>query len=196
MGEGVNGVDSSGRTGLMGAVWKKHNSIVEFLLQYPGVDVNCQDIWGTTALHYSVPNDNLEGLRLLLAHPGMRSLNTRAGGGWTPLMTAVCRGSLSCVRELVGEEGVDLDTRDGQGRSLQEVARKDQRQDILDILQAARQRQERGRGPALADTLVERQERKVEEAMRGQQETENEERMNNLMTEKILKQILNHEYNH
>jgi len=123
MGEGVNGVDSSGRTGLMGAVWKKHNSIVEFLLQYPGVDVNCQTTGGVTALHCSVHSDNLEGLRLLLASHGMRSLNTRTVDGCTPLMWAVHLGSLSCVRELVGVEGVDLDTRDGQGRSLEEVAR-------------------------------------------------------------------------
>ena len=121
-GEKVNSGDSIGNTGLMWAVSNKHNSIVEFLLQYPGVDVNCRDTDGWTALHYSVYSDNLEGLRLLLAHPGMRSLNTRAGAG-TPLMWAVLRGSLSCVRELVGVEGVDLDTRDGQGRSLEEVAR-------------------------------------------------------------------------
>merc|ERR1719319_1851524 len=126
-----------GNTGLMEAVLYKHNSIVEFLLQYPGVDVNCQDTGGKTALHYSNYVDNLEGLRLLLAHPGMRSLNTRGDGEWTPLMTAVCRGSLSCVRGLVRGEGVDLDTRDGQGRSLEDMVRKDQRQDILDILQAA-----------------------------------------------------------
>jgi len=65
----------------------------------------------------------------------------------------------------------------------------------LDILQAARQRQKRGGCQASAGTLVERQEREVEEVRRGQQETENEERLNHLMTEKILKQILNHKYN-
>merc|ERR1719319_1231302 len=153
-GEGVNGGDDMGVTGLNWAVRLKHNSIAEFLLQYPGVDVNCQATGGWTALHGSVRGDNLEGLRLLLAHPGMRSLNTRVEGA-TPLMLAVFCGSLSCVKELVGMEGVDLDTRDGTGRSLEEAARNDQRQDILDVLQAARQRQERGGGLVLADTLEE-----------------------------------------
>ena len=120
-GEGVNSVDALGQTGLMCAVGNKHNSIVQFLLQYPGVDVNYQNILDHTALHYSVRGDNLEGLRLLLAHPGMRSLNTRAGeNSETPLMLAVHHGSLSCVRELVGVEGVDLDTRDDRGRSLEQ----------------------------------------------------------------------------
>ena len=122
-GEGVNGRGRDGQTGLMRAVANKHNSIVQFLLQYPGVDVNCQAIDGWTALHWCVYSDNLEGLRLLLAHPGMRSLNTRGVNGDTPLMGAVNNGSVSCVRELVGVEGVDLDTRDGRRRSLENRAR-------------------------------------------------------------------------
>ena len=48
MGEDINSGRSDGWTGLMLAVWYKHNSIVQFLLQCPGVDVNCQD-----ALHWS-----------------------------------------------------------------------------------------------------------------------------------------------
>ena len=102
-GQRLNGGDRrGGRTGLMWAVNRKHNSIVELLLQHPGLDVNCQaTLNGYTALHYSVYSDNLEGLRLLLGHPGMRSLNTRNEVGVTPLMVAVNSGSLSCVRQLV-----------------------------------------------------------------------------------------------
>ena len=145
-GEDVNGNDSDGMTGLMWAVKHKHNSIVEFLLQYPGVDVNCQDSLGGTALHWSVSHDNPEGLRLLLAHPGVRSLNTRTRDGMTPLMAAMFFDSLSCVRELVGVEGEDLDTRDGQGRSLEEVARTSNEpgaladfSEMLRVVQEARQ---------------------------------------------------------
>ena len=122
-GEGVNSVDWRGRTGLMAAVNNKHNSLVQFLLQQPGIDMNCRDRGGRTALHYSVYGDNPEGLRLLLAHPSMGSINTRTDNGDTPLMLAVNQGRLSCVVELVGVEGVDLDTRDGQGRSLEDRAR-------------------------------------------------------------------------
>jgi len=42
---------------------------------------------------------------------------------------------------------VDLDTMDNRGRSLEEVAREKQRQSILDVLQTARERPERGGGP-------------------------------------------------
>ena len=120
--EGVNGGDRSDVTGLMWAVNRKHNSIVEFLLRQPDVDVNSQDTDGYTALHYSVYGDNLEGLRLLLAHPGMRSLNTGNGNGRVPLMWAVYHGSLACVKELVQVDGVDLDTR-AMGATLEDVAR-------------------------------------------------------------------------
>ena len=109
--------------GLMYAVRFKHNSLVQLLLQQPGIDVNHQDIWGCTALYCSVIGDNPEGLRLLLAHPRMGSINTRTNNGDTPLMNAIRYGSLSCVRELLRVEGVDLDTRDRQGRSLEEEAR-------------------------------------------------------------------------
>ena len=66
----------------------------------------------------------------------------------------------------------------------------------MDALQSARQRQERGEGPALAEgggggALVERQEREVKELRRGQQERieemvrENEERMSQLLAEHV-----------
>ena len=93
------------------------------MLQQATIDVNLADLSGNTPLHACADADNVEGLRLLLAHPGMGSLDTRDAGGRTPLMLAVSKGSLACARELVGVEGVDLDTRDGQGRSLEEVAR-------------------------------------------------------------------------
>ena len=38
-------------------------------------------------------------------------------------MVAVFKGSLGCVRQLVRIEGMDLETRDDEGRSLKEVAR-------------------------------------------------------------------------
>ena len=38
-------------------------------------------------------------------------------------MVAVFKGSVGCVRELVRIEGMDLETRDDEGRSLEEMAR-------------------------------------------------------------------------
>ena len=53
----------------------------------------------------------------------MSSLNSKAVWGESPLMGAVARGQLEVVKALVEVEAVDVDTVDGQGRTLLQVAR-------------------------------------------------------------------------
>ena len=107
---------------MMWALDRGHNSVVELLLSQPNLDVNSITSNGLTALHYA--SRNVTGIRLLLAHPPrLTSVNARGYAGWTPLMSAVWWGSVEVVRELVRVEGVDLETRDDQGSSLEEVAR-------------------------------------------------------------------------
>ena len=120
-GQDVNSSDGANTTGLMWALFRGHNSVVELLLSQPSLDVNSSNSNGSTALHWA--RGNVTGLRLLLADPRLTSINARDGGGWTPLMSAVWWGSVEVVRELVRVEGVDLETRDGEGRSLEQVAR-------------------------------------------------------------------------
>ena len=124
-GEDVNGTDPRhGRTGLMLAVGHDHQDIVDYLLQLPGLHVNCQETNGWTALHGACYLDNTRVVRLLVSHPGMDSWNTRDRlGGSCPLMLAVRNGSIDCVRELVRVGEVDLETTDDSGRGLEEVAR-------------------------------------------------------------------------
>ena len=120
-GQDVNSRDRYNVTGLMRALDKEHNSVVELLLSQPSLDVNTSNSYGRTALHWAY--SNVTGLRLLLADPRLTSVNARDCGGWTPLMRAVWWGSVEVVRELVRVEGVDLETRDDGGRSLEQVAR-------------------------------------------------------------------------
>ena len=68
-GVNVNSQDSAGRTGLMLAMHKSHNSIVQLLLQQPDVDLSIKGPWGSTVLHWAYKNSNSVGLSLLLAHP-------------------------------------------------------------------------------------------------------------------------------
>ena len=63
-------------------------------------------------------------VRRLLTHPNMSSLNSKAVWGESPLMGAVARGQLEVVKALVEVEGIDVDTLDGQGRTLLQVARR------------------------------------------------------------------------
>ena len=110
--------DANNTTGLMWALLEGHNSVVELLLSQPSLDVNSN---GSTALHWA--NSNVTGLRLLLADPRLTtSINARSCAGETPLMEAVYHGSVEGVQELVRVVGVDLETRDDYGRSLEQLA--------------------------------------------------------------------------
>ena len=62
-------------------------------------------------------------MRALLAHTGMRSENIRNSSGHTSVMRAVIHGSVECVKLLVSDSRVDLETRDDKGMGLEERAR-------------------------------------------------------------------------
>ena len=122
-GEDVNAGDDQSVTGLMWALVMEHNSVVKVLLQQPSLDINSIASNGNTAIHWSCSCGNMTGLRMLLGDPRLSSVNTGCKSGFTPLMVAVLKGKVEFVRELMRVEGVDLETRDGEGRSPEELAR-------------------------------------------------------------------------
>ena len=63
----VNEEDDSGWTGLMWALGKRHNNVVQLLLNHPQIDVNKVDIEGACALHSPAFEDNHEVMAALLA---------------------------------------------------------------------------------------------------------------------------------
>ena len=88
-GEDVNKVGRYGYTGLARALYLNQNAIVGLLLSQPSLDVNLVSHPSRyTALHWACYFDNVEGLKMLLAHPGTNSHNVRDRMGWTPLMKA------------------------------------------------------------------------------------------------------------
>ena len=105
--------------GLIWASYRGHNSLVKVLLQQRSLDINSSDNRCNAALHYACDNGILTGLRMLLGDPRLTSVNRRSHAGNTPLMVAVIKGSVECVRELVRVEGVHLGTREGQSGDLE-----------------------------------------------------------------------------
>ena len=67
----VNTKGEDGQTGLILAVGKKHNSVVELLLKTPNIDVNLKSDRGYGALHQAVISKNNEALKLLLNVPNI-----------------------------------------------------------------------------------------------------------------------------
>ena len=112
----------------MCAMYNGDTEIVKLLLEQPTVDLNCTDISGQTALHKAAWNDNGEAvkkLKMLLADPRLTTHNQKDDSGWTPAMMAAYRKRAGFLRELVAHPSVDLDIKDQNGRSLEDIARWD-----------------------------------------------------------------------
>merc|ERR1719319_261310 len=125
----------------MAAVLNEHEGVVELLLQRRGLEVNARSNEQETALHYACRRNNPTVVTKLLEHTGL-DCNLRDDEGNSPLMLAVTESSqnVETVRQLVADERVDLDIRDRDGRTLEEMA-KDKKYDggqvqLENILQA------------------------------------------------------------
>ena len=119
----VNEEDDSGWTGLMWALGKRHNNVVQLLLNHPQIDVNKVDSGGQCALHYAGFHDNHEGMAVLLARQDLTTINQRDNWGQTPIMLAVKWNAVNCFNLLLAHPEVDLDTRDDHRRDPEEVRR-------------------------------------------------------------------------
>ena len=65
----INSDNFTRHTGLMSAVCRGQNMVVEWLLQQPAIEVNRQCQWGSTAVFLAVAWNEPALLSLLLAHP-------------------------------------------------------------------------------------------------------------------------------
>ena len=90
------------------AVIKKQNAIVELLLKQPQIDLNCVNNNGDTALHDACFFNNPLAVANLGCDPRIRTVNSRNKNGVTPLMHAVRKGNVECVREVVKLPGIHL----------------------------------------------------------------------------------------
>ena len=110
---GVSQYLAKGKTGLMWAVMRKHNSVVELLLSIPEIDINAEDSKPQmTALDLTLPsyfsndNNNPEGLALLLAHEEVE-VNHMSQVSGTPLFDAVMSGAMESVQLLLSHPRVN-----------------------------------------------------------------------------------------
>ena len=108
-------------TCLMEAARNNHDEVVALLLSSPGIQVNAKDNEDWTALHFACGNGSLASLSKLLAAPGLQ-LNERNDKGWTPIMEAIRCGKTDAVLQMAAVREVDLDVKDKEGRSLEELA--------------------------------------------------------------------------
>ena len=82
-GANINQMDVFNQTGLMWAVYKGHNNIVEILLSQPDIDLTVQSFNDNTVLHEAVEANNVEALLMLLDHPRHGNIEARNKDGKT-----------------------------------------------------------------------------------------------------------------
>ncbi|KHJ49513.1 hypothetical protein D918_00640 [Trichuris suis] len=99
---------------LLEAAYKGDKASVEACLQAPeGVDINCTDLLGRTALEISVDNENVEIVELLLKQPGVKVCNA--------LLYAIREGVFKMVEMILNHHSITPETL-GDGWSARLVA--------------------------------------------------------------------------
>ncbi len=153
--EWVYDEDDEGKTPLHLAAERGYLEVVKYLVKERGADVDCADRNGWRPLYLADLNDHPEVVNYLASrYPDW--INKRGYGDLTPLHDAAYRGKIEVVKYLVDECKADgwsavfgaalfgeievvkffiernpaiLDCKDGQGRSLIDVARTVMRRD-------------------------------------------------------------------
>ena len=125
----VNAADDGGQTALHWAANNGYQEVVALLLEHPEIDAKATTNGrGNTILHSACYFDGgPDILRRLLAHPDTDP-NVKDMYGSTPIMVLLQRNydidiQRGRLQALVGSDKVDLDVKDPQGRSLEDLAR-------------------------------------------------------------------------
>ncbi|PBK81206.1 hypothetical protein ARMGADRAFT_812790, partial [Armillaria gallica] len=103
-------------TPLSYAVERKFTQIVEILLQWDKVDVNCKDSTGHTPLSYAVYSRSTQIVEMLLQLDQV-DVNCKDSTERTPLSYAAERGFIQIVKMLLQLDQVDVNFKDSTGRT-------------------------------------------------------------------------------
>ena len=122
-GADVNSRDEHGCTPLYLAIRYNYPKVVTELVSSKDCDLAEVDSDGMTALHWACEKDSADVIPILGSRMPVHLLNIKDERGFTALMMAVQYDHLSCVEEMAKLEGVDWQTRNSKGETLEDVAR-------------------------------------------------------------------------
>ena len=131
-------MSNRGFSGLMIAMSKNHTEVGRLLLEQADVDVN-MDCNGSTALHYAVHGNNVEGLGMLLARQDLDCFNRVDKLDCTPLKLALVYNSLDCVSLLLADQRSDSNIKDNWDLSSLMFAVRNNAPNCLSLLLASPQ---------------------------------------------------------
>ena len=120
----VNARQSNGWTPLIAALAYKHSQVVTALLSCQNIGISTTTDYGRTVLHWACWYGSSECVALLGKDRRMEHMiNAKDTNGDTALVLAVEQGYLACVEEMAKLNGVDWETKSGNGKSLEDIAR-------------------------------------------------------------------------
>ena len=130
----VNWMNSKGLSVLHALVCKTKPKVnlklLELFLAHPRVDVNCKSgpsglghLIGQTVLHVAAFANNVEAAKLILAEPRFTSANAQAELEGPAVIVAAIRCHWEVLKELVSHPSIDLDVKDKNGLSLDDLIR-------------------------------------------------------------------------
>ncbi|XP_067659820.1 histone-lysine N-methyltransferase EHMT2-like [Haliotis asinina] len=108
-----------GLTPVLTAALQGHRDMVELLVSR-GADVSLVDVYGDNILHWASEGGGRETVEFVLSLDGV-DVNSRGGGGWTPVMRAA-RGGHRDVVELLVSRGADVSLVDDDGDNILHLA--------------------------------------------------------------------------
>ena len=110
-------------TPLTAALASSSRVLVHLLMDQTGLDVNLAACNGWTPLHLACLVGDDRAIIRLGEHSRLDTVNSEDDEGETPIMLAVWEGNTSVVRLMVKMFGIDLNTTNRWGDSLDDVAR-------------------------------------------------------------------------
>ena len=133
----VNSANKYGDIPLFRAIQSNHTSTVKMLLSNPCTKFDITNSNGQTGLHVACFYNSDAVIRVFGSDIRCNKdiVNLKENSGDTAVMVAVGWGNLDCVREMAKFEGTDFGTKNREGATLIEVAKKLEHAKIVDFLE-------------------------------------------------------------
>ena len=125
-GADIESKDNSGETPLSRAAENGHLNVVQFLVNEASADVESKDVYQRIPLSYAAEYGHLEVAEFLVNEADPKAdVESKSDSRRTPLSYAASNGELKVVKFLINETGADITSKNEEGKTALDVARRE-----------------------------------------------------------------------